>query len=62
MLRVAAAINSLPEDQRTAVIQRDLLGVSVAETAEQMGRTPKSVAGLLLRGRGALRRLLQDEQ
>ncbi|HEY7157234.1 MAG TPA: sigma-70 family RNA polymerase sigma factor [Gemmataceae bacterium] len=62
MLRVAAAINSLPEDQRTAVIQRDLLGASVAEIAEQMGRTPKSVAGLLLRGRGALRRLLQDEQ
>jgi RNA polymerase sigma-70 factor (ECF subfamily) len=62
LLRVAAAINVLPEDQRTAVIQRDLLGASVAEIAEQMGRTPKSVAGLLLRGRAALRQLLKDEQ
>jgi RNA polymerase sigma-70 factor (ECF subfamily) len=62
LLHVAAAINVLPEDQRTAVIQRDLLGASVAEIAEQMGRTPKSVAGLLLRGRAALRQLLKDEQ
>jgi RNA polymerase sigma-70 factor (ECF subfamily) len=62
LLRVAAAIDQLPEDQRTAVIQRDLLGASVAEIAGQMGRTEKSVAGLLLRGRRTLRRLLQDER
>jgi RNA polymerase sigma-70 factor (ECF subfamily) len=61
LLHVAAAIDRLPEDQRTAVIQRDLLGASVAEIAGQMGRTEKAVAGLLLRGRGTLRQLLQDE-
>jgi RNA polymerase sigma-70 factor (ECF subfamily) len=61
LLRVAAAISQLPEDQRTAVIQRDLLGASVAETAAHMNRTEKSVAGLLLRGRSTLRRLLSDE-
>jgi RNA polymerase sigma-70 factor (ECF subfamily) len=61
LLRLAAAINLLPEDQRTAVLQRDLMGATVAEIAEQMGRTPKAVAGLLLRGRAALRRLLKDE-
>ncbi|HEY7308326.1 MAG TPA: sigma-70 family RNA polymerase sigma factor [Gemmataceae bacterium] len=61
LLRLAAAMNLLPEDQRTAVIQRDLLGASVAEIAEQMERTPKAVAGLLLRGRAALRRLLKEE-
>lgn len=61
LLRVAAAIDQLPEDQRTAVIQRDLLGASVAEIAGQMARTEKAVAGLLLRGRGTLRRLLQHE-
>jgi RNA polymerase sigma-70 factor (ECF subfamily) len=59
--RVSNAIDQLPEDQRTAVIHRDLLGASVAEIAGQMGRTEKAVAGLLLRGRGTLRRLLQDE-
>jgi RNA polymerase sigma-70 factor (ECF subfamily) len=61
LLRLAAAVNLLPEDQRTAVIQRDLLGGTVAEIAGQMGRTPKAVAGLLLRGRAELRRLLKDE-
>jgi RNA polymerase sigma-70 factor (ECF subfamily) len=61
ILRVSSAIGQLPEDQRNAVIQRDLLGSSVAEISGQMGRTEKAVAGLLLRGRGTLRRLLQDE-
>ena len=62
LLRVAAAIDRLPEDQREVVLQRDLLDASVHEIAQQQGRTEKSVAGLLLRGRRKLRQLLADYQ
>jgi RNA polymerase sigma-70 factor (ECF subfamily) len=60
LLRIAEALEQLPEDQRDVVIQRDLEGASVAEVAERSGRTRKSVAGLLLRGRRKLRELLAD--
>jgi RNA polymerase sigma-70 factor (ECF subfamily) len=62
LVRVADAISKLPEDQQTAIVKRDLLGTPVAEIAEEMSRTEKSVAGLLIRGRTTLRRLLRDEQ
>jgi RNA polymerase sigma-70 factor (ECF subfamily) len=62
LLRIAAALDQLPEDQRDVVIQRDLLAAHIAQIAEQMGRTEKSVAGLLLRGRRRLRQLLDDCQ
>jgi RNA polymerase sigma-70 factor (ECF subfamily) len=60
--RLAAALVQLPDDQREAVIRRDLNEQSVAQVAEEMGRTVKAVAGLLLRGRQKLRELLQDLQ
>ena len=47
-------------DQRDVVLLRDVQGRSVADIAAQLGRTEKSVAGLLLRGRGRLRQLLPD--
>jgi RNA polymerase sigma-70 factor (ECF subfamily) len=62
LLRIAAALDRLPEDQREVVLQRDLLGASVNEIAEELGRTEKAVAGLLLRGRRKLRELLSDYQ
>jgi RNA polymerase sigma-70 factor, ECF subfamily len=61
LLRLAAALDQLPEPQRDAVVQRDLLGASLAEAAEQLGRSERAVAGLLLRGRRKLRELLADE-
>jgi RNA polymerase sigma-70 factor (ECF subfamily) len=61
LLRLAAALDQLPEDQRDVVIQRDLQGAPVSHIAEQLGRTEKSVAGLLLRGRRKLRELLDEE-
>jgi RNA polymerase sigma-70 factor (ECF subfamily) len=61
LLALAAAIDQLPEDQRDVLIQRDLSGASVSQIAEQLGRTEKSVAGLLLRGRRRLRELLHKE-
>ena len=59
-LRLAAAIDRLPEDQRDVVIQRDLLGTPVGEIAEFLGKTEKAVAGLLFRGRRALREILEE--
>jgi RNA polymerase sigma-70 factor (ECF subfamily) len=50
LLRLAAAIDQLPEAERDVVILRKLMSLSIAEIAEQLGRTKKSVAGLLERG------------
>jgi RNA polymerase sigma-70 factor (ECF subfamily) len=58
LLRIAAALDQLPEDQRDAVVLRDVMGTAVAEIAERLGRTEQSVAGLLQRGRRRLRELL----
>jgi RNA polymerase sigma-70 factor (ECF subfamily) len=60
LVRIAQALDELPGDQRDVVLLRDVQGRSVADIAEQLGRTEKSVAGLLLRGRGRLRQLLPD--
>jgi RNA polymerase sigma-70 factor (ECF subfamily) len=60
LLRLAQALEQLPEDQRDVVVQRDLEGASIAAVAERLGRTRRSVAGLLLRGRRKLRELLAD--
>jgi RNA polymerase sigma-70 factor (ECF subfamily) len=60
LLRLAAALAKLPEDQRDVVILRDSLDTPIRTIAEQLGRTEKSVAGLLLRGRRKLRELLQE--
>jgi RNA polymerase sigma-70 factor (ECF subfamily) len=60
LLRVAAALAQLPEDQRDVVILRDSLDTPIRTIAEQLGRTEKAVAGLLLRGRRKLRDLLQE--
>jgi RNA polymerase sigma-70 factor (ECF subfamily) len=58
--RVAAALAQLPADQRDAVIMRDSLDRPVRAIAEELGRTEKAVAGLLLRGRRRLREILQQ--
>jgi RNA polymerase sigma-70 factor (ECF subfamily) len=57
-LRLAEALEKLPEDQRCAVELRHLEGRSLAETAKEMGRTPGSVASLIHRGMVRLRDLL----
>jgi RNA polymerase sigma-70 factor (ECF subfamily) len=59
-LRLAEALGRLPEDQRQAIELHHLKGCSVAEAAEQMGRTKNAVVGLLFRGLKKLRELLQE--
>jgi RNA polymerase sigma factor (sigma-70 family) len=55
---INAALESLPREQRTAVVYRDVLGLSYGETAEQMGTSVNAVTMLLHRGRRRLRQTL----
>jgi RNA polymerase sigma-70 factor (ECF subfamily) len=61
MVRIARALNQLEEVQRQAFLARHMMDLPIADIATLMGRTEKSVAGLLLRGRKRLRELLRDE-
>ena len=61
LLRIAAGVVQLPEDQRDAIIQRYTFGASVCAIAKQMGRSEKAVAGLLARGLGKPRELQQKD-
>lgn len=49
-----AALESLPEEQRSVMIMRHIVGLSPPEIAERMGRSESSVHGLQHRGRRAL--------
>jgi RNA polymerase sigma-70 factor, ECF subfamily len=60
LLRLAAALAELPEDQRLALEMHYLQGCTVAEVATHMSRTERSVAGLVRRGLHKLRELLAD--
>ena len=59
-MRLAQTLDSLPEAQREAVILHYWEARTVAEIAQQLGRTPAAVAGLLKRGLKQLRRQMQD--
>jgi RNA polymerase sigma-70 factor, ECF subfamily len=49
-----AALATLPEEQRSVVIMRHIVGLTPPEIAAQMGRSESSVHGLHHRGRRAL--------
>lgn len=53
-----AALTSLPEEQRSVMIMRHVVGLTPPEIAEQMGRTESSIHGLHHRGRRALQQEL----
>lgn len=57
-LEVAAMIQQLPEDQRDVVIARELLHLTLKETAAELGKTEGQVAGLYRRGLQNLKELL----
>ena len=59
-LRLAAALEALPEAQREAVTLHHLQGWTLAELAKHFGRSEAAVAGLLHRGFKRLRELLQE--
>jgi len=61
LLRLAAALTQLPDDQRRVVELHYLQSLPIAEAAQQLGRTRPAVVGLLYRGVKKLRKLLQDQ-
>jgi RNA polymerase sigma-70 factor (ECF subfamily) len=60
LLRLAAAVDRLPEAERDAVIGHYILELPLAEVATRIGRTDRAVAGLLVRGKRRLRELLTE--
>jgi RNA polymerase sigma-70 factor (ECF subfamily) len=61
-LRLAAALDLLPEAQREAVSLRHLQGWKVAAIAHRLNRSTSAVAGLLQRGLQQLRDALSPTQ
>lgn len=59
-LRLAAAIEALPDAESEAVALRYWRGLTLGEIAERMDRSPASVAGLLHRGLRRLRGPLRE--
>jgi RNA polymerase sigma-70 factor (ECF subfamily) len=62
LVRLAAALEALPEDQRVVVELRYLHGQPIAAIEAATGRSTASVAGLLRRGLDRLRELLEDDR
>ena len=58
--RMRAAIATLPFDQRTAVILRELHGMRYQDIAFSLGVTVGAVKSRLARGRASLRRALKE--
>lgn len=58
-LRLAEALEQLPEAQREAVVMQHWQGMTLAQIGERMGKTPVAVAGLLKRGLKRLREILE---
>jgi RNA polymerase sigma-70 factor (ECF subfamily) len=59
LLRLAAEVAKLPDDQREAVVLHHLQGWPLAQLAEHLQRSEASVAGLLRRGLKRLRELME---
>ncbi len=61
-VRVARALEKLPESQRQAVVLRHCQDCSLEEISRRMNKTPAAAAGLLKRGLRGLRAQLQEEE
>jgi RNA polymerase sigma-70 factor (ECF subfamily) len=60
LARLEEALDKLPEAQRRAVELHKMQGFSIAETAERLGVSRPSVAGLYARALKTLRELLEN--
>lgn len=59
-VRLAEALEQLPEAQRQALVLQHWHGWSLAQIGEHLDRTPAAVAGLIKRGLARLRELLDN--
>jgi RNA polymerase sigma-70 factor (ECF subfamily) len=57
---VGQALAALPEDQRTVVVLRHLVGLTPGEIAERLGRSENAIHGLHYRGRRAMQTELRQ--
>jgi RNA polymerase sigma-70 factor (ECF subfamily) len=62
VLRLAEALEALPEAQREALILQHWKNWSLAQIGEHLGRSQEAVAGLIKRGLKQLRQLLQERE
>ncbi len=62
LMRLARALAELSEDQRRVVELHYLKGFTVADVAQQIGRSRPAAVGLLFRGLKRLRELLADRR
>jgi RNA polymerase sigma-70 factor (ECF subfamily) len=60
-LRLAEALDRLPDAQREALVLQHWHNWSLAEIGQQLGRSPAAVAGLIKRGLKQLRDHLREE-
>lgn len=60
--KVAAALSSLPERQRSAIVMNHYQGISNRDTAEILGISVEALESLLARGRRSLRQALMSER
>jgi RNA polymerase sigma-70 factor (ECF subfamily) len=61
-IRVAAALETIGEDQREAIILHYYQGLTVGAVAQRLKKSPAAVAGLLQRGLRSLRGLLAEKE
>lgn len=61
-VRLAAALATLPEAQREALVLRYYQSCAVDDIGRRLGRSPAAVAGLLKRGARQLRTLLHEPE
>ena len=59
-LAVGQALAALPEDQRTVVVLRHVVGLTPGEIADRLGRSENSIHGLHHRGRRAIQSHLRQ--
>jgi RNA polymerase sigma-70 factor (ECF subfamily) len=62
LLRLAEALDVLPEAQREALTLHHLHNWTLEEVGRHLGRSPTAVAGLIKRGLKQLRLLLQEHE
>jgi len=60
--QLLAALSALPASQRIALVLHYADGLSIAEIAAGLGKSPQAVESLLARGRRSLRAQLTDQE